>query len=184
LWCPVPFLGMGMIAKGRIDIAKPATEVFSWLIEPAKLTSWAGSPGVMPADPEVLAVGYENTGPVPGIAGGEARMRVEAWNPPVTFAVTVSYAGGEAMTTYGLAESGGLTTLTCSSDTDWATPDLGAVEAQIAAQPLEVQAAMHHAIDVMNRQVDAGAFDVGTQAMMQQALEASLVKLKQLAEAG
>lgn len=174
---------MGMQTNGRVEIAKPAAEVFSWLIEPEKLTAWAGSPGIMPADPAVLAVGYENSGPVPGIAGGDARMRVEAWNPPLTFAVTVSYAGGDAKTTYALAESGGVTTLTCTSDTDWAQPDLGAVEAQIAAQPPEVQAAMHHAIDMMNQQVGAGTYDAGTQAMMQQALDASLQKLKALVEA-
>ena len=73
-----------------------------------------------------------------------------------------------------------MTTLTCTSDTDWAKPDLGAVEAQIAAQPPEVQAAMHHAIDLMHQQVGAGTFDAGTQAMMQRALDASLAKLEQL----
>lgn len=174
---------MGMQTKAVVEIARPAAEVFRWLVEPEKLTAWAGSPGVMPADPAALAVGFENTGPVPGIAGGEATMRVESWNPPLTFGVTVSYAGGSASTTYSLAESGGVTTLTCSSDTDWAQPDLGNVEAQMAAMGPEVQSVMQHAIDTMNAQLKAGAYDAGTQAMMQQALDASLAKLKQLAEA-
>ena len=42
---------------------------------------------------------------------------------------------------------------------------------------------MHHAIDLMNQQVAAGAFDATAQQGMQAALEASLAKLKQLAEA-
>lgn len=174
---------MGTQTSARVEISRPAAEVFRWLVEPEKLTAWAGSPGVMPADPAVLGVGFENTGAVPGISGGEATMRVDAWNPPLSFGVTVSYAGGAASTRYALAESAGTTTLTCSSDTDWAAPDLGAVEAQIAAQSPEVQAAMHHAIDTMNARLKTGAFDEGTRAMMQSALEASLAKLAALAEA-
>lgn len=174
---------MGMQTSARVEIARPAAEVFRWLVEPDKLTAWAGSGGVMPADPSALAVGFENTGPVAGVAGGEATMRVDTWNPPLTFGVTVRYQGGTAFTSYTLAESAGTTTLTCASDTDWATPDLGDVEAQIAAQSPEVQSVMQHAIDTMNQQLAAGAFDAGTQAMMQSALEASLAKLKSLAEA-
>jgi hypothetical protein len=57
------------------------------------------------------------------------------------------------------------------------------MEKQVAMQSPEVQAAMHHAIDLMNQQVGAGAFDTTAQQGMQAALEASLAKLKQLAEA-
>ncbi len=174
---------MGLQTNARVEIARPAAEVFRWLVEPEKLTAWAGSAGVMPSDPSVLAVGFEHTGPVAGISGGEATMRVDAWNPPLSFGVTVSYAGGRASTTYALAETGGATTLTCASDTDWATPDLGAVEARIAAQSPEVQSVMQHAIDTMSAQLATGAYDAGTQAMMQSALEASLANLKALAEA-
>ncbi|HWH97824.1 MAG TPA: hypothetical protein VNS80_05610, partial [Pseudolysinimonas sp.] len=69
-------------------------------------------------------------------------------------------------------------------DTDWGKPDLSEMEKQMAQQSAEVQAAMHHAIDLMNSQVGAGTFDVGAQSMMQQALDASLQKLKSLVEAG
>ncbi len=47
----------------------------------------------------------------------------------------------------------------------------------------EALTAMHHAIDLMNQQIASGAYDAGTQAMMQGALEQSLAKLKGLAEA-
>ncbi len=117
---------MGMQTTASVEIARPAAEVFRWLVEPTRLTAWAGSAGIMPADPGVLAVGYENSGPVAGIAGGDARMRVEAWNPPHTFGARMTYAGGDATTAYSLAESAGTTTLTVVSDTDWAKPDLSA----------------------------------------------------------
>jgi hypothetical protein len=172
---------MGMQTNGRIEIAKPAAEVFSWLVEPAKLTQWAGGPGLMPADPGTLHSGFEARGPIPALAG-EATMRIENWNPPLGFAVTMTYAGGDATTTYALTESGGHTTLTASSDTDWGKPDLSAMEAQMAQQSPEIQAAMHHAIDLMNSQVASGAYDTTAQQGMQAALEQSLAKLKQLAE--
>ena len=170
-----------MQTNGRIDIAKPAAEVFRWLVEPDKLAAWAGGPGLMPADPAVLHAGFEASGPLP-VLSGDARMRIENWNPPLGFAVTMTYAGGDATTTYALSETAGTTTLTSSSDTDWGKPDLSAVEAQIAQQSPEVQTAMHHAIDLMNEQVAAGAFDATAHAGMQTALDQSLAKLKTLAE--
>ena len=173
---------MGMQTHGRIEITRPAAEVFRWLVEPEKLAAWAGGAGLMPADPAALHSGFEATGPIPALAG-DARMRIETWNPPHGFAVTMTYAGGDATTTYALAESGGTTTLTSSSDADWGTPDLSAMEAQLAQQSPEVQAAMHHAIDLMNSQVGTGAFDATAQAGMQTALDQSLAKLKSLAEA-
>jgi hypothetical protein len=96
----------------------------------------------------------------------------------------MTYAGGDATTTYALTESGGTTTLTSASDSDWGKPDLSAMEKQMAQQSPEIQAAMHHAIDLMNSQVGSGAYDATAQAGMQAALEQSLAKLKQLAEAG
>jgi hypothetical protein len=172
---------MGMKTSAQVQIAKSAAEVFAWLIEPPKLTAWAGGPGLMPADPSVLGSGFEASGPIPALAG-DATMRIENWNPPVGFGVTMTYAGGDATTTYTLTESDGTTTLACSSDTDWGKPDLSEMEKQMAQQSPEIQAAMHHAIDLMNNQVGSGAFDATAQQGMQSALEASLAKLKQLAE--
>lgn len=177
---------MGMQTSAQVQIAKPAAEVFTWLIEPTKLTAWAGGPGLMPADPSVLRSGFEASGPIPALAG-EATMRIEGWNPPLGFGVTMTYAGGDATTTYTLTEAGGTTTLACSSDTDWGKPDLSAMETQMAQQSPEVQAMMHHAINLMNNlmnnQVGSGTFDATAQQGMQSALEASLAKLKQLVEA-
>jgi len=172
-----------MKTNAQITIAKPAADVFRWLIEPEKLTAWAGGPGLMPADPAALHSGFEASGPIPALAG-EAHMRIENWNPPLGFAVTMTYAGGDATTTYALSESGGTTTLGCSSDSDWGKPDLSAMEKQMAQQSPEIQAAMHHAIDLMNSQVGSGAYDATAQQGMQAALEQSLAKLKELAELG
>lgn len=176
-------LGMGMQTAVQIQIAKPAAEVFRWLIEPAKLAQWAGAAGLMPADTADLKSGYETTGTIPAIAG-EVRMRIENYTPPLGFGVTMTYAGGDSTTTYTLSESGGTTTLASSSDSDWAQPDLSALETSMSQQSAAIQSIMHHAIDVMNQQVGSGALDANAQGMMQQALVASLEKLKALAEAG
>lgn len=172
-----------MQTSAQITIDKPAADVFRWLIEPEKLTAWAGGPGLMPADPSVLSSGFEATGPIPALAG-DAHMRIENFTPPLGFSVTMTYAGGDATTTYALTESGGTTTLTSTSDSDWGKPDLSAMEKQMAQQSPEIQAAMHHAIDLMNSQVGSGAYDATAQAGMQAALEQSLAKLKTLVEAG
>jgi uncharacterized protein YndB with AHSA1/START domain len=174
---------MGMQTSAQIVIAKPAADVFRWLVEPEKLSAWAGGPGLMPADPSVLRSGFEVSGPIPALAG-DAHMRVENWNPPLGFAVTMTYSGGDATTTYTLTESGGTTTLTSTSDSDWGKPDLSELEKQMAQQSPEIQAAMHHAIDLMNSQVGSGAYDATAQQGMQAALEQSLAKLKEVAEAG
>lgn len=171
-----------MQTNGRVEITAPAAEVFRWLVEPEKLTAWAGGAGLMPADPGALRDGFEATGPLPMLAG-DARLRIDGWNPPHGFVVTMTYAGGDATTTYALTESAGVTTLTCSSDTDWGKPDLSAVEAKAAQQSPEVQAAMHHGIDLMNSQVGAGQFDAIAQAGMQAALDSSLARLRSLVEA-
>jgi uncharacterized protein YndB with AHSA1/START domain len=172
---------MSIQTTGSVQISRPAADVFRWLIEPEKLKAWAGSAGLMPADPGVLRSGFEISGPLP-VLSGDATLRIENWDPPRGFAVVMSYAGGDATTTYTLVESAGTTTLTSSSDTDWGKPDLTEVEKQIAQQSPEVQAAMHHAIDLMNQQVGQGGFDATAQQGMQSALDASLAKLKELAE--
>ncbi|MEO8528273.1 MAG: SRPBCC domain-containing protein [Pseudolysinimonas sp.] len=174
---------MGMTTSAQIQIAKPAADVFRWLIEPAKLTQWAGAAGLMPADTSLLKSGFETTGSIPAIAG-EVKMRVENYNPPLSFAVTMTYDGGDSTSTYTLSESGGTTTLTSASDSDWAKPDLSGVETMMDQQSAAIQSIMHHAIDVMNQQVGSGSLDANAQGMMQQALLASLQKLKGFVEAG
>ncbi len=174
---------MGMKTSAVISIAKPAAEVFRWLVEPEKLAAWAGGAGLMPADPAALHSGFEASGPIPALAG-DAHLRIENWNPPLGFAVTMTYAGGDATTTYALSESGGTTTLSSSSDSDWGKPDLSEMEKQMAQQSPDIQAAMHHAINLMNSHVGSGAYDTTAQQGMQAALEQSLETLKELAEAG
>lgn len=173
---------MGMKTSAQVQIAKPAADVFAWLADPEKLTVWSGGPGLFPADPAELKSGFEASGPLPALAG-EAHMRIENWNPPLGFGVTMTYEGGDSSTTYTLSESGGTTTLTCASDTDWGKPDLSAMEQQMADMAPDVREMMKGALDMMNQQVGAGTFDASTQAGMQTALEESLHKLKQLVEA-
>lgn len=172
---------MGMQTSGTVEIAKPVAEVFRWLVEPAKLTAWTGSAGLYPADPSELREGFEATGTIPAMAG-VATLRVRGWNPPLGYTVVMTYPGGDSTTTYELREAGGVTALTVRSDTDWGTPDLSAMDGQLAGQSPEVQAAMQQALELMTSQVGTGAYDVTAQAGMQASLHESLVKLKSLVE--
>ena len=170
-----------MQTSGTVEIAKPAEEVFRWLVEPAKLTAWTGGAGLYPAAPAELRDGFEATGPVPAMEG-EATLRIQEWNPPLGYTVVMTYPGGDSTTSYALRETGGATTLTVRSDTDWGKPDLSAMQAQMAGQSPEIQAAMQQALELMNSQVGAGAYDATAQAGMQASLDESLVKLKSLVE--
>lgn len=174
---------MGMQSSGAVEIAKPVDVVFRWLVEPEKLTAWTGGAGLYPADPSVLGEGFEATGPVPAMEG-EATLRIRDWNPPLGYTAVMTYSGGDSTTTYELREAEGVTTLAVRSDTDWGRPDLSALEAQMAGQSPEIQAAMRQALDMMAGQVGAGAYDATAQAGMQASLDESLAKLKALVEAG
>jgi len=151
---------MGMLTKSRVEIAAPATEVFCWLTEPAKLTAWLGGAGGMPEDPSVLEPGWTTTTDVPPI--GTTTIEIKAWDPPRRLDYLTTYAGGDAHTSYQVAEGDGVTTLVCESDTDWARPD---------------------GLDQMEDRLDPGMFDGMAQGRMQSALDASLQKLKTLIEA-
>ena len=176
---------MGMLTKGRVEIAAPAKDVFAWLIEPAKLTTWLGTAGAMPEDTSQLHVGWSATTDAPPV--GKTTVEITAYDPPNELGCRTTYAGGDSITTYRLVEGDGVTTLTLDGDTDWARPE-GAWEASmdqaLAGQSEEVKQAAEAQLDQVEDQLEAGAFDGMAQGQMQAALDASLQKLKTLVEAG
>src|SRR5690606_29464878 len=97
-----------------------------------------------------------------------------------------TYAGGDSLSMYRLVEGEGVTTVTLEGDTDWARPEGAwdaAVDAAMEGQSAEIRAVVEQQLDVAEDQLEQGAFDGLAQGQMQQALEASLQKLKALVEA-
>jgi len=175
---------MGMLTNSRVEIAAPATEVFSWLIEPPKLTAWLGGAGGMPEDSAVLEPGWTTTTDNPPV--GKTTIEIVTWDPPKRLDYLTTYAGGDAHTSYQLAEGDGVTTLVCESDTDWARPEGlwdAAVDSAVAGQPEGVRDVVEQQLDQMEDRLDAGLFDGMAQGQMQAALDASLQKLRALIEA-
>lgn len=175
---------MGMLTKGRVDIAAPAAEVFSWLIEPAKLTAWLGGAGAMPEDSSLLAAGWTSTTDVPPV--GTTTIEIVTWDPPKRLDYLTTYAGGDSHTSYQLSEGDGVTTFVCESDTDWARPEGlwdSAIDQAATGQSDEVRETIETQMDALEDKLDTGAFDGMAQGQMQAALDASLQKLKSLIEA-
>jgi uncharacterized protein YndB with AHSA1/START domain len=176
---------MGMLTKGRVEIAAPAKDVFAWLIEPVKLTTWLGTAGAMPEDSSLLHVGWSSTTDTPPL--GKVTVEITAYEPPTEFGSRTTYQGGDSITTYRLVEGDGTTTLTLEGDTDWARPEGSwdsAMDKALEGQPAEMRAAAEQQLDRVEDQLEHGAFDSMAQGQMQQALDASLQKLKSLIEAG
>ena len=176
---------MGMLTSGRIDIAAPAADVFSWLVDPAKLTAWVGGSGGMPEDRSVLEVGWTSTSDVPPV--GRTTTEILHWDPPWGLDTLTSYPGGDAHTSYRLTEGDGTTTLMLESDTDWARPEGvwdAAIESAVAGQSEAVRDVVEQHLEQAEARLDAGLFDGLAQSRMQEALEAQLQKLKALAEIG
>lgn len=173
---------MGMRTSATVEIAAPIAEVFSWLVEPGKLTAWLGGPGGMPDDPSQLHEGATMTAAAPGIAGGEVTMRIDAWDPPNGYTVTSTYPGGSQRVSYRLAGTADRTSLTCEGESDWAEPDPSRMDAALAGQPAEWQQVARAWVEQMLDRVDEGAYDAMAQPGLQAALEEQLAKLKQLVE--
>lgn len=170
---------MGMNSKASIDISAPLDEVFSWLVEPAKVLVWAGTTGGYPEDSSQLGAGYTSTFPM-AAPGGErtATFTVTEYDPPNALGTRLVYDGGDQITGYRLAAKGDGTTLEVSADTDWGAMDMSAMDAAMAAMTPEQQATVKAQLEQMQAQLAAGAFDSGTQAQLQQALDESMQKLK------
>jgi uncharacterized protein YndB with AHSA1/START domain len=173
-----------MLTKGQVEIAAPAKDVFAWLIEPAKLTTWLGTAGAMPEDASQLHVGWSSTTDIPPV--GKTTVEITSYAPPTELGCRTTYQGGDSITTYRLVEGDGVTTLTLEGDTDWARPEgawEGAMDAALEGQPADVKADAEAQLDKVEDQLEAGAFDGMAQGQMQASLDASLQKLKTLVEA-
>lgn len=174
---------MGMLTSGRVEIAAPAADVFGWLIDPVKLTAWLGGSGGMPEDTAELHTGWSSTTDTPA---GSVRIEVTAYEPPSRLTFRSTYEGGDSVSAYSLVEGDGVTTLTLEGDTDWGRPKGGfeaAVDAAMAGRSDELQAAADAQLEALETRLEHGEFDGVAQAQMQQALDASLLKLKSLVEA-
>ena len=176
---------MGMLTNGRIDIAAPAADVFAWLVEPAKLTAWLGASGGMPDDTSQLKAGWSSTSDSPPL--GKVTVEMLAFDPPTHLEYRTTYQGGDSIATYRLIEGDGVTTLTLEGDTDWARPEGSwdeALDTAMEGQSEEAHEVAEAELDKVEARLDAGEFDGMATEQMQQAVEASLQKLKALIEAG
>ena len=176
---------MGMITTSTIDIAAPREAVFAWLVEPAKLTAWLGASTGFPEDPGELAAGYTKTYAL-GTQGGQrdATFTITTYEPPSAFGSRLVYDGGDQISSYRLTDHAGGTRIEVHADTDWGSMDQAAVEASLADLPADQQETVRAQLAQMQAQLAAGAFDEGTRAQLQQSLDASMTRLKQLVEGG
>ena len=175
---------MGMLTSGRIEIAAPAMDVWAWLIDPVKLTTWLGAAGGMPEDPAELHVGWTATNDSPA---GPVRVEITSFEPPTLLAYRSTYAGGDQIATYRLTEGDGITTLVLEGDTDWGRPEGGleaSLEKAMEGQSPEAVSAAQGILDQVEERLEHGDFDSSAQPQLQQAVDASLTKLKTLVEAG
>jgi uncharacterized protein YndB with AHSA1/START domain len=173
-----------MLTSGRVEIAAPAADVFDWLIDPVKLTAWLGGAGGMPEDPKELHVGWSSTTDTPA---GSVRVEITEFDPPTHLAYRSTYTGGDSISTYKLTEVDGTTTVTLEGDTDWGRPKGGfdaVLDSALAGQPESVREAAEHQMEEMEDQLEHGKFDSLAQPQLQQSVDASLLKLKSLVEAG
>jgi uncharacterized protein YndB with AHSA1/START domain len=178
---------MGILTSATIELAATPADVFRWLVEPRRLTTWLGAAGAFPADPSTLKSGYtaQSTMPTPGGSTWPTTLTVNEYSPPTTLTYTLQYPGGEAKTTYALAATATGTTLTVQSDTDYASADNSGVDAFAATQSWLMRAYIHLAVAVVEHKLAAGTIpgvDESTRTKMQDGLDASLKKLKTLVE--
>ena len=175
---------MGMLTNGRVEIAAPAADVFDWLTDPAKLTTWLGAAGGMPEDASQLRVGWTSTTDTPPL--GKVTVEIIEYDPPTKLKYRSTYSGGDSIAGYQLTEGEGVTTVVFEGDTDWARPEGAwdaAVDKGLEGQPADIRAAAEAQLDQVEDQLESGAFDDLAKGQMQQALDASLQKLKSLVEA-
>lgn len=174
---------MGMLTSGRVEIAAPAMDVFSWLIDPVKLTAWLGASGGMPEDPGQLHAGWTSTTDTPPL--GKVTVEMLAFEPPTRLEYRTTYQGGDSIASYRLTEGEGVTTLTLEGDTDWARPEGSwddALDRAMEGQSVQAHQAAEVELDKVEEKLDAGGFDSLARDQMQQAVDASMTKLKALVE--
>jgi uncharacterized protein YndB with AHSA1/START domain len=178
---------MGIPTSATVDLKAAPVDVFRWLIEPARLVTWLGSSGAMPADSSVLKAGFtaQSTMTTPGGSQWPTSLTVDDYNPPALYSFTLAYPGGTAKTTYSLAPTATGTRLSVTGDTDYAAADTSGVDAAAAHESLFMRAYIHLAVAVVEHKLEKGGLPgvtESTQGAMQKGLEDSLAKLKSLVE--
>jgi uncharacterized protein YndB with AHSA1/START domain len=174
-----------MLTSGSVQIAAPAAEVWAWLVEPAKLTAWLGATGGMPEDTSQLAAGWTSTTDSPPL--GKVTVEIIGYEPHTRLEYRTTYTGGDSISTYRLAEGDGVTTLSLEGDTDWARPEGAwdaALDSAMEGQSAAARDAAEAQLEQVEEQLEQGQFDDLAKGQMQQAVDASLQKLKALIEAG
>jgi hypothetical protein len=137
----------------------------------------------MPDDPSELRAGWSSTTDSPPL--GKVTVEIIEFDPPTRLKYRSTYAGGDSISGYVLTEGEGVTSVVLEGDTDWARPEGSwdaALDTAMEGQPAEVREAAEAQLDVVEDQLEHGAFDDLAKGQMQAALEASLQKLKALGE--
>jgi uncharacterized protein YndB with AHSA1/START domain len=180
---------MGIKTDVQIEINAPPATVFEWISQRAKVAQWAGAdPTYMPTDNAELKAGYQGKGTMTAPDGQrDLAFQITAFDPPNVFSYTVTYEGGDALSTYKLTPSGTGTHLEVASDSDYAKMAMPKeAEAQLEGVPKIFQAYVHHKIEKMEHDFASGSMDDNPmiKGAMEKAAQATLEKLKGLAEKG
>jgi hypothetical protein len=61
---------MALVTHATVTIEAVPSEVFAWLIDPAKLTTWLGAPGGMPENASELHAGWTGSSTMAAPVGG------------------------------------------------------------------------------------------------------------------
>jgi uncharacterized protein YndB with AHSA1/START domain len=61
---------MELVTHATVTIEAVPSEVFTWLIDPAKLTTWLGAPGGMPENASELHAGWTGSSTMAAHVGG------------------------------------------------------------------------------------------------------------------
>jgi uncharacterized protein YndB with AHSA1/START domain len=178
---------MGILTSATIELTATPADVFRWLIEPRRLTTWLGAAGAMPSDPSLLKPGYTSHSTMKSPSGSDwaTSLTVNTFVSPTEFSYTLTYPGGEATTTYALSATAAGTSLSVQSDTDYASADGGQVNSFASTQSWLMRAYIHLAVAVVEHKLAAGTLpgiDQSTQEKMQEGLNDSLAKLKTLVD--
>ena len=177
--------------SGRVEIAAPPAQVFSWLVEREKLRTWVGgNVDQYPADASELRVGYRSKSTFPAPDGPrDSELEITAYDPPREVGMTQTYAGGHNVASYRLSESGGGTVLELESTTDPAAAPTSVpdeVEKQIEAMPDAQEAMARAGMEQAMRMMQTMKIDENPMVAkaMQDKVDSDLARLKQLVEGG
>lgn len=185
---------MSFTTQSKIDIAAPPEEVFEWLTDKDKLKAWSGVEATtMPDDPSELKVGYTGKGTMAAPDGPRpVEMEITAYDPPKTFGLTDTYAGGDSTVSYTLTPSGSGTTLEMHGETDMAAapsmdaPQMKQVEEQIDHLPFVAKMFAKHqmknAMEQMEHMGDNPQYTDQIGQGMQAAVDQQMQKFKDLIE--